>query len=310
MPYVRADRPRAGDGVHRRRDRARPRAGGGERRRRGRVTDAARSTAAAPTARWRWCCISRARRRSTRASRRSTRGTPPACARSASSGAGPAPSATACPSASPPRRTPAPGLTDAGRALVRRCAELGIVVDVSHLNAAGFADVARLGAAPSSRRTRAAMRCAPRRATSPTSSCARSAPATGSSGSSSPPPSCAPTAPTMPTRRSSRSSPTCAMPRRSPASTTWAWARTSTARRCPPRWATSPRLPRLLEALRDDGFSADEVQRIAWGNWRRVLGGGLGAGLGAPTPRAASRTRRCRPRPRARRRAGAACPRA
>jgi membrane dipeptidase len=30
-------------------------------------------------------------------------------------------------------------------------------------------------------------------------------------------------------------------------------------------------LPRLLAELRDDGFSADEVQRIAWGNWRRVL---------------------------------------
>jgi membrane dipeptidase len=41
-----------------------------------------------------------------------------------------------------------PGLTEAGRALVRRCSELGIVVDVSHLNEAGFWDVARLGAAP------------------------------------------------------------------------------------------------------------------------------------------------------------------
>jgi microsomal dipeptidase-like Zn-dependent dipeptidase len=30
-------------------------------------------------------------------------------------------------------------------------------------------------------------------------------------------------------------------------------------------------LPRLLDALRDDGFGADELQRIAWGNWRRVL---------------------------------------
>jgi membrane dipeptidase len=30
-------------------------------------------------------------------------------------------------------------------------------------------------------------------------------------------------------------------------------------------------LPGLLEALREDGFSADEVERIAWGNWRRVL---------------------------------------
>ena len=35
------------------------------------------------------------------------------------------------------------GLTPAGIALVRRCAELGIAVDLSHLNAAGFWDVAR-----------------------------------------------------------------------------------------------------------------------------------------------------------------------
>jgi len=30
-------------------------------------------------------------------------------------------------------------------------------------------------------------------------------------------------------------------------------------------------LPRLLDALRDGGFSAGEVEAIAWGNWRRVL---------------------------------------
>jgi membrane dipeptidase len=41
-----------------------------------------------------------------------------------------------------------PGLTPAGIALVRRCAELGIAVDVSHLNEAGFWDVARLECAP------------------------------------------------------------------------------------------------------------------------------------------------------------------
>jgi membrane dipeptidase len=34
-----------------------------------------------------------------------------------------------------------PGLTDRGRALVRACGELGILVDVSHLNARGFWDV-------------------------------------------------------------------------------------------------------------------------------------------------------------------------
>jgi len=41
-----------------------------------------------------------------------------------------------------------PGLTAAGRRLVRRCAELGIAVDLSHLNEAGFWDVARLDGAP------------------------------------------------------------------------------------------------------------------------------------------------------------------
>jgi membrane dipeptidase len=41
-----------------------------------------------------------------------------------------------------------PGLTPAGSALVRRCAELGIAVDLSHLNEAGFWDVARLDGAP------------------------------------------------------------------------------------------------------------------------------------------------------------------
>ena len=41
-----------------------------------------------------------------------------------------------------------PGLTDLGRALVRACNELRIMVDLSHLNEAGFWDVARLSDAP------------------------------------------------------------------------------------------------------------------------------------------------------------------
>jgi membrane dipeptidase len=41
-----------------------------------------------------------------------------------------------------------PGLTDAGLALVYRCAELGILVDLSHLNEAGFWDVAELALGP------------------------------------------------------------------------------------------------------------------------------------------------------------------
>jgi len=41
-----------------------------------------------------------------------------------------------------------PGLTAPGRELVRACNDLGVLVDVSHLNAAGFADVAALSRAP------------------------------------------------------------------------------------------------------------------------------------------------------------------
>ncbi len=41
-----------------------------------------------------------------------------------------------------------PGLTDAGRELVRACNRLGILLDLSHLNEAGFWDVAALSDAP------------------------------------------------------------------------------------------------------------------------------------------------------------------
>jgi membrane dipeptidase len=41
-----------------------------------------------------------------------------------------------------------PGLTDAGKRLVRTCNELKIMVDLSHLNAAGFDDVASITDAP------------------------------------------------------------------------------------------------------------------------------------------------------------------
>jgi membrane dipeptidase len=41
-----------------------------------------------------------------------------------------------------------PGLTDAGKALVRACNRLRVLIDLSHLNEAGFWDVARLSDAP------------------------------------------------------------------------------------------------------------------------------------------------------------------
>jgi len=41
-----------------------------------------------------------------------------------------------------------PGLTQKGRDLIRLCDELGILIDLSHLNEAGFNDVAKVSAAP------------------------------------------------------------------------------------------------------------------------------------------------------------------
>jgi membrane dipeptidase len=41
-----------------------------------------------------------------------------------------------------------PGLTDAGKALVRECNAMGILVDVSHLNEKGFWDIAGMTTAP------------------------------------------------------------------------------------------------------------------------------------------------------------------
>ncbi|MBX3015753.1 MAG: dipeptidase [Caldilineaceae bacterium] len=41
-----------------------------------------------------------------------------------------------------------PGLTDAGKALVKACNELGVMIDLSHLNEKGFWDVAALSSAP------------------------------------------------------------------------------------------------------------------------------------------------------------------
>jgi membrane dipeptidase len=56
--------------------------------------------------------------------------------------------ASGVPFISPSSPDVGPGLTPAGAALVRRCGELGVLVDLSHLNEAGFWDVARLGVGP------------------------------------------------------------------------------------------------------------------------------------------------------------------
>jgi membrane dipeptidase len=164
-----------------------------------------------------------------------------------------------------------PGLTDAGRALVRRCADLGIAVDVSHLNAAGFADVAGLGVAPIVASHNACHALCPSSRNLTDDQLREVGRSGGIVG-------IVFAAPFI--RPDGRDDPD------TPLSTLVAHVRHAVevagiehvglgsdfdGATMPAPIADVAGLPRLIDALRDDGFTADEVERIAWGNWRRVL---------------------------------------
>ena len=164
-----------------------------------------------------------------------------------------------------------PGLTDAGRALVVRCAELGIVVDLSHLNAAGFADVVRLAAAPIVVSHAACHALCPSTRNLTDDQLRDVARSDGLVGIV--------FCPAFLRADGADDADT-------PLATLVAHVRHASELVGVDRvglgsdfdGATMPAalgdvsgLPRLLDALREDGFSADEVERIAWGNWRRAL---------------------------------------
>lgn len=165
-----------------------------------------------------------------------------------------------------------PGLTAAGLALVRRCAQLGILVDVSHLNAAGFADVARLAAGPvvASHTACHALSASTRNLTD--DQLREVGRSDGIAGIV--------FAPAFLREDGANDADT-------PLAVLVAHVRHAAALAgidhvglgsdfdgapMPAAIGDVAGLPRVLGALRDDGFTADEVQRIAWGNWRRVLG--------------------------------------
>lgn len=165
-----------------------------------------------------------------------------------------------------------PGLTAAGLALVRRCAQLGILVDVSHLNAAGFADVARLAAGPvvASHTACHALSATTRNLTD--DQLREVGRSDGIAGIV--------FAPAFLREDGANDADT-------PLAVLVAHVRHAAALAgidhvglgsdfdgapMPAAIGDVAGLPRVLGALRDDGFTADEVQRIAWGNWRRVLG--------------------------------------
>jgi membrane dipeptidase len=164
-----------------------------------------------------------------------------------------------------------PGLTAAGGALVARCAELGIAVDLSHLNEAGFWDVARLDRAPLIASHSGV------HALSPSSRNLTDAQidAIGASGGL-----VGVVFAVKFLRADGADDPA------TPLSTVVAHVRHVADRigvahvalgsdfdgaTVPAALGDVTGLPRLLGALRDDGFTDDELELIAWGNWRRVL---------------------------------------
>ena len=164
-----------------------------------------------------------------------------------------------------------PGLTPAGAALVARCAELGIAVDLSHLNEAGFWDVARLDRGPLIASHSGAHALAP----SARNLTDAQLDAIGASGG---------LVGVVFAVKFLRAD--GAEDADTPLSTLVAHVRHVADRigvahvalgsdfdgaMVPEEIGDVAGLPRLLDALRAGGFADDELERIAWGSWRRVL---------------------------------------
>jgi membrane dipeptidase len=169
-----------------------------------------------------------------------------------------------------------PGLTPAGAALVTRCAELGIAVDLSHLNEAGFWDVARLDCGPliASHSGCHALTPSSRNLTD------EQLDAIGAAGG------LVGIVFAVAFVRADGEEDAA-----TPLETIVAHARHAADRigvdhvalgsdfdgaTIPEPLGDVSGLPRLLGALRDGGFSEVEVRAIAYGNWRRVLGSAWG----------------------------------
>jgi membrane dipeptidase len=165
-----------------------------------------------------------------------------------------------------------PGLTDAGRGLVRRCEELGIMLDVSHLNEAGFWDVARFGKAPivaSHSAAHALCACSRNLTDDQLDAIGASGGLVGIVFA------CALLRPDF---ADDSDTPIGLIAEH----TRYVADRIGVAHvglgsdfdgaTVPARLGDVAALPRLLAALSDAGFTDDEIASIAWNNWRRVTG--------------------------------------
>jgi membrane dipeptidase len=164
-----------------------------------------------------------------------------------------------------------PGLTEDGERLVRRCNELGIVVDLSHMNESGFWDVARVSTAP----LVVSHACAHALCESSRNLTDEQIDAVGTTGGLVG--VCFAVGFLRPDGHHDADTPLATIVEhvRYVAERAGvehvALGSDFDGARIPAPLGDAAGLPLLLDALREQ-FSADEVERIAWGNWRRVLG--------------------------------------
>ncbi len=165
-----------------------------------------------------------------------------------------------------------PGLTPAGHALVARCAELGILVDLSHLNEAGFWDVAgaELGPLVASHSAAHALCPASRNLTDrQLDAIAESDGLVGIVFASL---FLRPDfADTGDTPLSVIVEHACYVAERIGVRHV-ALGSDFDGATIPDELGDAAGIPRLLEALSTAGFDNQELEELAWGNWRRVLG--------------------------------------
>jgi membrane dipeptidase len=165
-----------------------------------------------------------------------------------------------------------PGLTAAGERLVRRCNALGIAVDVSHLNERGFYDVARISSAPLIASHSGAHALCPSSRNLTDEQLAAVATTGGIVGV------VFATAFLRVDGANEADTPLRVIVDHVRYIADLAGVdhvglgSDFDGARIPSELGDVTGLPRLLDALRADGFTEDEVEKIAWGNWRRVLG--------------------------------------
>jgi membrane dipeptidase len=164
-----------------------------------------------------------------------------------------------------------PGLTDAGEALVGRCAELGILVDLSHMNEAGFWDVARLEPGPlvASHSGAHALCAASRNLTDPQlDAVAGSGGLVGivfATAFLRPDFADTPDTPLSLIAEHARYVAERIGPQHVALGSDFDGAT------IPAELGDAAGLPKLIDALRRSGFGDEELEAICWGNWRRVL---------------------------------------